>query len=153
AAAAGARETGAERGRGLQSGRAGLPPRSAEEGSGLWCLPLQLGFQDVIAEPASAHSCDRVWICSHALFEISKYLVYKLLTLLLAIPLALVAGVVFALLSCLHIWIVIPFVKTCLMVLPSVQTVWKSMTDVLLAPLCQSMGRCFAAVNIRLDQE
>ncbi|XP_019398956.1 PREDICTED: caveolin-2 [Crocodylus porosus] len=114
---------------------------------------LQLGFQDVIAEPASAHSCDRVWICSHALFEISKYLVYKLLTLLLAIPLALVAGVVFALLSCLHIWIVIPFVKTCLMVLPSVQTVWKSMTDVLIAPLCQSMGRCFAAVNIRLDQE
>ncbi|XP_019371314.1 PREDICTED: caveolin-2-like [Gavialis gangeticus] len=49
--------------------------------------------------------------------------------------------------------IVIPFVKTCLMVLPSVQTLWKSMTDVLIAPLCQSMGRCFAAVNIRLDQE
>ncbi|XP_061496033.1 caveolin-2 isoform X2 [Rhineura floridana] len=64
---------------------------------------LQLGFEDVIAEPASTHSFDRVWICSHALFEISKYLIYKLLTLFLAIPLALVAGILFAVLSCLHI--------------------------------------------------
>ncbi|XP_053113171.1 caveolin-2 isoform X3 [Hemicordylus capensis] len=66
---------------------------------------LKLGFDDVIAEPASTHSFDRVWICSHALFEISKYLIYKLLTLILAIPLALVAGILFAVLSCLHIWL------------------------------------------------
>ncbi|KAM9170679.1 caveolin-2 [Pangshura tecta] len=114
---------------------------------------LELGFEDVLAEPASFHSFDKVWICSHALFELSKYALYKLLTLFLAIPLALVAGIVFAVLSCLHIWIVMPFVKTCLMVLPSVQTVWKSVTDVLIAPLFQSLGRCFATVNIRLDQE
>ncbi|XP_037744837.1 caveolin-2 [Chelonia mydas] len=114
---------------------------------------LKLGFEDVIAEPASSHSFDKVWICSHAVFELSKYVLYKLLTLFLAIPLALVAGIVFAVLSCLHIWIVMPFVKTCLMVLPSVETVWKSVTDVLIAPLFQSLGRCFATVNIRLDQE
>uniref|UniRef100_A0A8D0HN22 Caveolin n=2 Tax=Sphenodon punctatus TaxID=8508 RepID=A0A8D0HN22_SPHPU len=114
---------------------------------------LKLGFEDVIAEPVSNHSCDRVWICSHALFEVSKYLIYKLLTLVLAIPLALVAGIVFAVLSCLHIWIVVPFIKSCLMVLPSVQTVWKSLTDVLIAPLFQSIGRCFAVVNVHLDKE
>ncbi|XP_061496032.1 caveolin-2 isoform X1 [Rhineura floridana] len=114
---------------------------------------LQLGFEDVIAEPASTHSFDRVWICSHALFEISKYLIYKLLTLFLAIPLALVAGILFAVLSCLHIWIVVPFTKSCLMVLPSVQAVWKSVMDVFVAPLCRSIGRCFTAINIRIDQE
>uniref|UniRef100_A0A7N4P6T5 Caveolin-2 n=1 Tax=Sarcophilus harrisii TaxID=9305 RepID=A0A7N4P6T5_SARHA len=65
---------------------------------------LKLGFEDVIAEPESAHSFDKVWICSHALFEISKYLIYKVLTVLLAIPLAFVAGIFFATLSCLHIW-------------------------------------------------
>uniref|UniRef100_A0A8C4YQD4 Caveolin n=1 Tax=Gopherus evgoodei TaxID=1825980 RepID=A0A8C4YQD4_9SAUR len=65
---------------------------------------LKLGFEDVLAEPASFHSFDKVWICSHALFELSKYALYKLLTLFLAIPLALVAGIVFAVLSCLHIW-------------------------------------------------
>ncbi|KAH0616590.1 hypothetical protein JD844_027812 [Phrynosoma platyrhinos] len=114
---------------------------------------FQLGFEDVIAEPASTHSFDRIWICSHALFELSKYLVYKLLTLFLAIPLALVAGLLFAVLSCLHIWIVVPFIRSCLMVLPSVQAVWKSMTDLLFAPVCRSVGRCFAAVDIRLDQD
>ncbi|XP_029819383.1 caveolin-2 [Manacus vitellinus] len=124
---------------------------------GWYCKPTlhwqMLGFEDVIAEPELTHSFDRVWICSHALFELSKYVIYKLLTLVLAIPLALVVGIIFAALSCLHIWIVVPFVKTCLMVLPSVQTVWKSLTDVFAVPFFQSLGRCFAMVNIRLDQE
>ncbi|KAG8142880.1 hypothetical protein E2320_006088 [Naja naja] len=64
---------------------------------------LKLGFEDVIAEPAATHSFDKVWVCSHALFELSKYLIYKLLTFVFAVPLALVAGIVFAVLSCLHI--------------------------------------------------
>ncbi|XP_064363539.1 caveolin-2 [Dromaius novaehollandiae] len=114
---------------------------------------LKLGFEDVIAEPELTHSFDKVWICSHALFELSKYLIYKLVTLVLAIPLALLAGIIFAVLSCVHIWIVVPFVKTCLMVLPSVQTVWKSLTNVFIVPFFQSIGRCFAMVNIRLDRE
>ncbi|XP_029471334.1 caveolin-2 [Rhinatrema bivittatum] len=114
---------------------------------------LKLGFEDVIAEPESTHSFDKVWICSNALFELSKYLLYKFLTLVLAIPLAFIAGLVFAVLSCLHIWIVMPFVKTCLMVLPSVQTIWKTMTDGFIAPLFRSMGSCFSSVSIRLDQD
>lgn len=68
------------------------------------CISLQLGFEDLIAEPETTHSFDKVWICSHALFEISKYVIYKFLTVFLAIPLAFVAGILFATLSCLHIW-------------------------------------------------
>ncbi|KAM8974719.1 caveolin-2 [Pelodytes ibericus] len=113
---------------------------------------LKLAFEDVIGEPATTHSFDKVWICSTALFEISKYLIYKVLTLLLAIPLAFVVGLVFAILSCLHIWIVMPFVKTWLMVLPSVGAIWKGITDSLIAPLYASMGKCFSSVNVQLDQ-
>ncbi|VFV44098.1 caveolin-2-like [Lynx pardinus] len=116
-------------------------------------LPLQVGFEDVIAEPVSTHSFDKVWICSHALFEISKYVIYKFLTLFLAIPLAFAAGILFATLSCLHIWIIMPFVKTCLMVLPSVQTIWKSITDVVIAPLCTSVGRSFSSVSLQLSHD
>ncbi|CAI9595736.1 unnamed protein product [Staurois parvus] len=112
---------------------------------------LKLGFEDVIAEPDTTHSFDKVWICSTALYEISKYLIYKVLTLLLAIPLAFVIGVLFAILSCLHIWIVMPFVKTCLMVLPSVQAIWRGVTDSLIAPFFASMGRCFSSVSMRVD--
>ncbi|XP_077328692.1 caveolin-2 [Lithobates pipiens] len=112
---------------------------------------LKLGFEDVIAEPETTHSFDKVWICSTGLYEISKYLIYKVLTLLLAIPLAFIIGLLFAILSCLHIWIVMPFVKTCLMVLPSVQAIWRGVTDSLIAPLFASMGRCFSSVSLRVD--
>ncbi|XP_025729118.1 caveolin-2 [Callorhinus ursinus] len=114
---------------------------------------LKVGFEDVIAEPVSTHSFDKVWICSHALFEISKYVIYKFLTLFLAIPMAFAAGILFATLSCLHIWIIMPFVKTCLMVLPSVQTIWKSVTDVVIAPLCTSVGRSFSSVSLQLSHD
>ncbi|XP_040267278.1 caveolin-2 [Bufo bufo] len=113
---------------------------------------LKLSFQDVIAEPDSTHSFDKVWICSTALFEISKYLLYKVLTVILAIPLAFVTGLLFAILSCLHIWVVMPFVRTCLMVLPSVQAVWRGLTDSFVAPLYASMGRCFSSVRLRIDR-
>nr|Q2QLD3.1 RecName: Full=Caveolin-2 [Carollia perspicillata]ABB89775.1 caveolin 2 [Carollia perspicillata] len=114
---------------------------------------LQVGFEDVIAEPESTHSFDKVWICSHALFEISKYVIYKFLTVFLAIPLAFAAGIIFATLSCLHIWIIMPFVKTCLMVLPSVQTIWRSVTDAVIAPLCTSVGRVFSSVSLQLSRD
>ncbi|CAI9160338.1 caveolin-2 isoform X1 [Muntiacus reevesi] len=114
---------------------------------------LKVGFEDVIAEPVSTHSFDKVWICSHALFEMSKYVIYKFLTVFLAIPLAFAAGILFATLSCLHIWIIMPFVKTCLMVLPSVQTIWKSVTDVVIAPLCTSVGRSFSSVSLQLSHD
>ncbi|XP_008579279.1 PREDICTED: caveolin-2, partial [Galeopterus variegatus] len=116
-------------------------------------LSPQLGFEDVIAEPVTTHSFDKVWVCSHALFEISKYVMYKFLTVFLAIPLAFAAGILFATLSCLHIWILMPFVKTCLMVLPSVQTIWKSVTDVVIAPLCTSVGRTFSSVSLQLSHD
>ncbi|KAG8577564.1 hypothetical protein GDO81_010221 [Engystomops pustulosus] len=113
---------------------------------------LKVSFEDVIAEPDTTHSFDKVWICSTAVFEISKYLIYKVLTTLLAIPLAFVIGLLFAILSCLHIWVVMPFVRTCLMVLPSVQAVWRGITDSIVAPLYASMGRCFSSVSVRVDQ-
>ncbi|XP_063302924.1 caveolin-2 [Pelobates fuscus] len=113
---------------------------------------LKIAFEDVIGEPSTTHSFDKVWICSTALFEISKYLIYKVLTVLLAIPLSFVVGILFAILSCLHIWIIMPFVRTWLMVLPSVQAIWKGVTDSLVAPLFASMGRCFSSVSVRLDK-
>lgn len=58
----------------------------------------------MIAEPASAHSFDRVWVGSHATFELVKFIFYRLLTTLLAVPVAFILGVVFAVLSCIHIW-------------------------------------------------
>ncbi|XP_036374159.1 caveolin-2 [Megalops cyprinoides] len=110
---------------------------------------LKVGFEDVIGEPSTTHSFDRVWIGSHAVFELVKFVFYRLLTTLLAIPLSFVAGILFAVLSCIHIWVVMPAVQSCMMALPSVQTIWRSLTDTFIAPLFLSMGRCLSAISVK----
>lgn len=66
--------------------------------------PPEVNFEDVIAEPASVRSFDRLWVWSHVLFECSRLWCYRLISLLLAVPVSLLAGLLLALLSCLHIW-------------------------------------------------
>lgn len=67
-------------------------------------LCLQVTFEDVIAEPVSVRSGDRVWIWSHALFEVCRVWIYRIVTVLLALPLSVISGLLFAILSCFHIW-------------------------------------------------
>ncbi|XP_036376395.1 caveolin-2-like [Megalops cyprinoides] len=110
---------------------------------------LKVGFEDVIAEPSTTHSFDKVWIGSHAVFELAKFVFYRLLTTLLAVPMSFVAGIVFAVLSCVHIWVVMPVVQTCMVALPSIQTIWRSLMDTFVAPLFLSAGRCLSAVNVK----
>ncbi|XP_057693156.1 caveolin-2 [Corythoichthys intestinalis] len=110
---------------------------------------LKVGFSDVIAEPQSARTFDRVWICSHATFEVVKLGLYRLLGVLLAVPLAFLLGIVFAVLSLVHIWLVIPSIRSFLVVLPSLQVVWRSLTDTLVMPLFHSLGRSFTSVRIQ----
>lgn len=45
-----------------------------------------------------------MWIGSHAAFELLKFVSYRLLSTLLAVPLAFILGVAFGVLSCIHIW-------------------------------------------------
>ncbi|MBN3302841.1 caveolin-2 [Amia ocellicauda] len=111
---------------------------------------LKVGFEDVIGEPSTSHSFDKVWIGSHAVFELVKYGLYRLLTALLAVPLAFVAGILFAVLSSIHIWIVMPLVKSCMMALPSVQFVWRSVVDMFITPVFRSMAKCLSAVNVQV---
>ncbi|XP_035257310.1 caveolin-2-like [Anguilla anguilla] len=111
---------------------------------------LKVSFEDVVGEPGTAHSFDKVWIGSHAVFELVKYVLYRLLTTVLAIPLSFVAGVAFAVLSCVHIWVAMPAIRSLLMVLPPLRTVWQSLTDRFIAPLFHSAGACLSAVDAKV---
>ncbi|MED6278584.1 Caveolin-2, partial [Characodon lateralis] len=64
---------------------------------------LKVSFEDVIGEPISTHSFDKVWIGSYAAFELVKFFFYRLLTTLLAVPMAFILGLIFGVLSCAHI--------------------------------------------------
>ncbi|KAG9277109.1 caveolin-2-like [Astyanax mexicanus] len=110
---------------------------------------LKVNFEDVIAEPASVRSLDKVWLWSHALFEVSRLWIYRLISLLLAVPVALLLGMLFALLSCLHIWLIMPSVQLLLINMHWVKVVWASVLDLTISPFFSSLGRCCGAINIR----
>ncbi|KAJ8409342.1 hypothetical protein AAFF_G00235400 [Aldrovandia affinis] len=114
---------------------------------------LKVTFEDVIAEPSSVRSFDKVWLWSHALFEVSRLWFYRIISLLLAVPLSLIAGVLFALLSCLHIWLIMPCVQLFLINMHWVQTIWGSVLDIAIAPLFSSMGRCCGSISVRVARE
>ncbi|RXN19137.1 caveolin-2-like protein [Labeo rohita] len=113
---------------------------------------LKVGFEDIIAEPISAHSFDRVWIGSHAVFELVKYIFYRILTTFLAIPMAFIVGIVFGILSCIHIWVVMPVIHSCMMTLPSIHVIWTSLMDMFIGPFFLSIGRCLSSINIKTLQ-
>ncbi|KAG8554361.1 hypothetical protein GDO81_003771 [Engystomops pustulosus] len=111
---------------------------------------LKVDFSDVLAEPDSFHSFDKVWTWSDILFESSKLWCYRVISLLCAVPVSLISGILFALLGCIHIWCAMPCIQLCNICMPPIRTLWASILDVCLAPLCTSVGRCcgFIYVNV-----
>ncbi|XP_028262578.1 caveolin-2-like [Parambassis ranga] len=111
---------------------------------------LKVMFEDVIAEPPSVRSFDKVWLWSHALFEVSRLWCYRFISLLLAVPVSLAAGLLFAVLSCLHIWMIMPCVQLVLIYMHWVQTVWASILNIFIRPFFASMGKCCGQITINL---
>ncbi|AWP09220.1 putative caveolin-2-like [Scophthalmus maximus] len=67
----------------------------------LWGQDVEVS--DVLAEPAAPRSIDKVWLYSVTGFEKTRSWTYHGLTLLLAVPFALLCGVFLAILACLHV--------------------------------------------------
>ncbi|XP_049445432.1 caveolin-2 [Epinephelus fuscoguttatus] len=114
---------------------------------------LKVSFEDVIAEPVSVRSGDRVWIWSNALFEVSRVWVYRIFTVLLAIPVSIIAGLLFAILSCLHIWMVGPCSQCIQIGIRWLQRMWNIVLDIIVQPTLTSAGRCCGGFSIHLAKE
>lgn len=114
---------------------------------------LKVMFEDVIAEPVLVHSGDRVWIWSHALFEVSRVWIYRIVTVLLAIPMSVISGLLFAILSCLHIWMVSPCIRCVCIGTCWLQSLWSIVLDVIVHPFLTSAGRCCRGFSIHLAKE
>lgn len=114
---------------------------------------LKLEFSDVLAEPVSTHTYDRVWIYSGIGFESARVWGYRCLTVLLAVPVSLLSGFLFALLACLHIWCVMPCIQACHTCLPCLRSVWMSLVNIFIIPLCQSASRCWSGISVALSKD
>ncbi|XP_053552188.1 caveolin-2-like [Bombina bombina] len=114
---------------------------------------LKVDFSDVLAEPDSFHSFDKVWTWSDILFESSKLWCYRIISLLCAVPVSLVSGILFALLGCLHIWCAMPCIQLCNICMPPIRTLWASVLDIFIAPFCASIGRCCGAIYVNFSKQ
>lgn len=114
---------------------------------------LKVTFEDVIAEPVSVRSGDRVWIWSHALFEVSRVWIYRIVTVLFAIPMSIISGLLFAILSCIHIWMVSPCIQCTLIGTRWLQSLWSIVLSVIVRPLLASAGKCCGGFSIHLAKE
>nr|XP_020452310.1 caveolin-2-like [Monopterus albus] len=65
---------------------------------------LKVEVSNVLAEPARLRSIDQVWLYSVVGFERTRIWTYRCLTLLFAVPFALLCGIFLAILACLHVW-------------------------------------------------
>lgn len=112
-----------------------------------------MDFEDVIAEPEGTHSLDGVWKASYTAFTISKHWCYWLLSAILGVPLALLWGVRFAMLSFCHVWLVRPCLRSCLMEWQCLGHVYRHGVHTLCDPFCESMGRMFQSEPVLLRKE
>ncbi|XP_030623651.1 caveolin-2 [Chanos chanos] len=114
---------------------------------------LKVEFSDVLAEPMSVHSYDRVWVYSGISFESARIWGYRCLTVLCAVPVSLLSGCLFALLACLHIWCVMPCIQVCHTCLPCVRSLWMTVVNIFIEPFCASVARCCSGIYILLSKE
>ncbi|XP_073397503.1 caveolin-2-like [Dendrobates tinctorius] len=114
---------------------------------------LKVDFSDVLAEPDSFHSFDKVWTWSDILFESSKLWCYRIISMLCAVPVSLLSGILFALLGCIHIWCAMPCIQLCNICMPPIRMLWASILDICLAPLCASLGRCCSSIYINVAKQ
>ncbi|XP_028262140.1 caveolin-2 [Parambassis ranga] len=114
---------------------------------------LKVTFEDVIAEPVSVRSGDRVWIWSNALFEVSRVWIYRIVTVLLAIPMSVITGVLFATFSCFHIWMVSPCIQCVFIGTRWLQDLWSIVLAAVVGPSLRSVGKCCGGFSIHLAKE
>ncbi|KAJ4938500.1 hypothetical protein JOQ06_003116 [Pogonophryne albipinna] len=114
---------------------------------------VKVDFEDIIAEPPGTYSFDGVWKASFTTFTVTKYWVYRLLTALVGIPLALIWGIFFAILSFLHIWAVVPCVKSYLIEIHCVSRVYSICVHTFCDPLFEAMGKCLSSIRISATKE
>ncbi|XP_075040237.1 caveolin-3 [Mixophyes fleayi] len=114
---------------------------------------IKVDFEDVIAEPYGTHSFDGVWKASFTTFTVTKFWCYRLLSALIGIPLSVIWGVLFALISFCHIWAVVPCIKSYLIEIQCVGRTCSLCVHTFCDPLFEALGKVFSAIKVTLQKQ
>ncbi|KAF1503479.1 Caveolin-3, partial [Megadyptes antipodes antipodes] len=114
---------------------------------------VKVDFEDVIAEPVGTYSFDGVWKASYTTFTVSKYWCYRLLSAILGIPLAVLWGFLFALISFCHIWAVVPCIKSYLIEIQCVSRIYSLCIHTFCDPLFEALSKICSNIRVALRKE
>uniref|UniRef100_A0A663N547 Caveolin n=1 Tax=Athene cunicularia TaxID=194338 RepID=A0A663N547_ATHCN len=112
-----------------------------------------LKSQNVIAEPEGTHSFDGIWKASFTTFTVTKYWFYRLLSAIFGIPMALIWGIYFAILSFLHIWAVVPCIRSYLIEIQCISRVYSICIHTFCDPLFEAIGKMFSSIRATVRKE
>jgi len=109
---------------------------------------IDLGFEDIYGEPDNAHSIDAIWRINHSIFTAVRCFFYKVFSLIIALPLAVVFGILFALVSALSVYVIVPLGR--LLSIPAwwIFKVWTFVVGAVFDPVFTSIGRICSNVRI-----
>ncbi|KAH7729601.1 Protein CAV-1 a [Aphelenchoides avenae] len=110
---------------------------------------IDLGFEDIFGEPDAVHSINGIWRATFSIFTAVRCFFYKLFALILAIPSAIVFGILYALASALQVFCCVPIGR--LLSIPArwLFKAWSFIFTNVFDPVFNSIGRCFSGISIR----
>eukprot|EP00118_Oscarella_pearsei_P019566 m.208576 g.208576 ORF g.208576 m.208576 type:complete len:164 (+) comp39710_c0_seq4:922-1413(+) len=110
---------------------------------------MRVEFAEVIAEPEGTESIPKIIQISDLVYTWTKNLVYKFLTLVIAIILSLVWGLVFALVAFLTVWMINPAARLYYIFLDITGRFYAAMIAAFVDPLNRSCGLVFSRILAR----
>jgi len=113
---------------------------------------VHVQFDDVLAEPAGAHSADCVWRNSYKCFTCGKNNCYKFLSCLCGICIALYWGCYFACLSFYAIWCCTPHLRALHICLHPIKKMHSIYLGTFMAPYMETLGLCFSRIHVTNSQ-
>jgi hypothetical protein len=109
---------------------------------------IDLTFADIFGEPDALHSLNGVWRVTHSIFTAVRCFFYKLFSIIIFIPAAIIFGVLFALVSALGVYVVIPTGRLFSIPATWIFKLWNYIVSGILEPLGVGIASIFSRIRI-----
>ncbi|CAJ0565233.1 unnamed protein product, partial [Mesorhabditis spiculigera] len=110
---------------------------------------VKFGFEDIFGEADTAHSWDCVWRLVFRVFTWTRLFVYRLGSLLIGLPAAIIFGVLFALFTVLNVFACVPLAKLLSIPAQWIAKVWTYVVEAVFDPVFRSIGLIWSRITAR----
>ncbi|CAJ0582444.1 unnamed protein product, partial [Mesorhabditis spiculigera] len=115
--------------------------------------PLNVHFHDIFGEPEQTlHSIDCLWTNSFRVFEVTRLWAYRIISLILGLPVAFCCGLSFAFISFIFIWIFQPARRIFLINYSMIKAIVYGLAGLVVRPVALAVGSCLGNIRIHRSQ-